>query len=97
MEALQSQTRGYWYRVDDLRHADAVDVQSAPGTHEMGRLLRKALIIDKAQKEEDARHRAEIVERRRAQREARLIQRSYMMPLSGRAVKTGSLAFVGAV
>ena len=97
MESRQAQIRGYWYRVDDLHHTDVVDASGTPGTQEMGELLRKALLIDKQVKEADAKHRAETIERRRQQREQRLIQRSYLPTRSGRTANTGLSSFTGAV
>jgi hypothetical protein len=89
MESRQSQTQGYWYRVDDLRHTDVLDAQGSPATREMGNLLRKALLIDKEVKEAEAKHKAEVMERRKQQREQRLTQRPLMPPLARRTAKSG--------
>jgi hypothetical protein len=94
LEARHSQTHGYWYRVDDLRHADTAESGGAPGTQEMGHLLREAFAIDKAVKAVEAQHRAEVLARRRVQREQRLAQRSYVPPRAGRSTKTQHQPFL---
>ena len=76
MESSRSIQRGYWYRVDDLKHPGLNGDQ--PGTVDMAQFMQASVRIDKMVKAAKAAQRAEVLRRRQELREKR--QRSFILP-----------------
>lgn len=68
LEDQRSESSGYWYRVDDLRHPVAPEESGTPATQEMGGLIKRAMVLHKVAVEVEARERAERAQQRREKR-----------------------------
>ena len=94
MESARAVSRGYWYRVDDLKHPGRYGDQ--PGTVEMSQFMEASVRIDTMVKAAKAAQRAEVLRRRQERREQR--QKTFILPATvGGALRIGLVPYMSGV